>query len=331
MGKAKSLNDVEKGKIDAYHDQRHSSRFIAEKLGRSHTVVLNYLRNPENYGKNMKGCSVSKLKPVDKRKIIRIASNSALSARRIKEKAGVNVCVQTVRRAIQKAKHLKRMKIKKKPPLNEVRKNNRLQFGKEHMTWNNQWYKVVFSDEKKFNLDGPDGYNYYFHDLRKEELVLNRHHSREGGVMVWGGISYYGAIELAFQNQKMTAKSYLSILDSAFPKFQQLFGPLKWTYQQDNAPIHTARIVKDWISKKNVDLLKWPPYSPDLNIMENVWGWLSRKVYEGDKQYNDKESLIEAIKAAWADISLNYLKSLYDSMPNRIFELISKNGGSTHY
>ncbi|KAL7724470.1 hypothetical protein ACLKA6_013872 [Drosophila palustris] len=60
------------------------------------------------------------------------------------------------------------------------------------MTWTvqsdtrlNDWRSVVFTDEKRFNLDGPDGFQYYFHDLRKDELYLSRHHSREGGVMVW--------------------------------------------------------------------------------------------------------------------------------------------------
>jgi len=38
-----------------------------------------------------------------------------------------------------------------------------------YITWNKEWKTVVFSDEKKFNLDGPDSYNYYFYDIRKEE------------------------------------------------------------------------------------------------------------------------------------------------------------------
>ncbi|XP_039968910.1 uncharacterized protein LOC120780715 [Bactrocera tryoni] len=84
-----------------------------------------------------------------------------------------------------------RLKLQKKPPLNDARKELRLNFSREHMAWKSDWRYVVFSDEKKFNLEGPDGYNYYFHDLRKEEHHLDRLHSRVGRVMVWGAISYY--------------------------------------------------------------------------------------------------------------------------------------------
>lgn len=56
--------------------------------------------------------------------------------------------------------------------------------------------KVISTDEKKFNLDGPDGYNIYLHYLQKEKRVFSREHSRTGGVIVWGAISYYVIVDL---------------------------------------------------------------------------------------------------------------------------------------
>lgn len=199
------------------------------------------------------------------------------------------------------------------------------------MTWKEEWKRVVFSDEKKFNLEGPDGYNYYFHDLRKEELQLNRNHSCAGGVMLWGAISYYGTVELQFLTAKMNAVSYKKVLETAFPYLNNIFGPISWTYQHDSAPIHTARLVKHWINEQNVPLLEWPPYSPDLNIIEHVWGLLSQKVYESGRQFHNQKDLIDAIKQAWSEITLDYLAKLYNSMPTRLYEVILNKGGSTHY
>ncbi|KRF98923.1 uncharacterized protein Dwil_GK27746, partial [Drosophila willistoni] len=111
--------------------------------------------------------------------------------------------------------------------------------------------------------------------------------------MVWGAISYYGTCDLQFLTSRMNAQDYNTVLKTAFPYFQNVFQNLQWTFQHDNAPIHTARSVKSWIQGQKVDLMEWPPYSPDLNIIENVWGWLVRKVYESGKQYTTKTELIE--------------------------------------
>jgi len=90
----------------------------------------------------------------------------------------------------------------------------------------NDWRSVVFTDEKRFNLDGPDDFQYYYHDLRKDELYLSRNHSREGGVMVWGAITFYGTIVLICIDQKMNGDRNKTLLESLFPKLNDLFAPM---------------------------------------------------------------------------------------------------------
>jgi len=40
-------------------------------------------------------------------------------------------------------------------------KEARLNFAKKHIPWTQEWQNVIFSNEKKFNLDGPNGIRYY--------------------------------------------------------------------------------------------------------------------------------------------------------------------------
>ena len=206
MAKQQILNLSEKNKIDVYRSEGYSNRAIAKKIGRSSTVVDNYIKDPEGYGKNCKGRVSLSLSMYEKRKIIRIASTSALSLSKIRAQAGVEASKSSVCRVIKSCEYLK---LQKKCLMLLVRK---IGFNSQETTWYgmqqrgqvNDWRTVVFTDEKKLNLDGPDGYNYYFQDLRNDKRFLNRHHSREVGIMVWGAITYYGTIDLEFQSAKMT-------------------------------------------------------------------------------------------------------------------------------
>ena len=47
----------------------------------------------------------------------------------------------------------------------------------------------MFYGEKKFNLDGPDGSPYYWHNLRKEKQLFSKRLFGGGSVMVWGAFS----------------------------------------------------------------------------------------------------------------------------------------------
>ena len=34
--------------------------------------------------------------------------------------------------------------------------------------------------------------------------------------------------------------------------------------------------------------MEWPPSSPDLNLIKNLWSIVKMKLYEGEKQSNNK-------------------------------------------
>lgn len=41
-------------------------------------------------------------------------------------------------------------------------------------------------------------------------------------------------------------------------------------FQHDNAPTHTAYVVRDALQDIGIEVMEWPPHSPDLNPIENL-------------------------------------------------------------
>ena len=66
-----------------------------------------------------------------------------------------------------------------------------------------------------------------------------------------------------FESKKIgySAQSYITVLENNTPRC--------WTpglvFMQDNAPIHTARTVRQWFEDWGIPLADHPPYSPDLS------------------------------------------------------------------
>jgi hypothetical protein len=51
-------------------------------------------------------------------------------------------------------------------------------------------------------------------------------------------------------------------------------------FGHDNASIHTAKAVQEWFKDHAIPISNWPPYSPDLNLIENGWFCLKNKIVE---------------------------------------------------
>ena len=331
MGRRKSLNEDERGQAKAYKSTGMSTAEIARRLSRSRSAIANYLSAPENYGTSARSGRPKALTKRSENCLFRMASNESLSSKQLKDRLELRVSARTVRHYLYNCPFLKYEKMNAKPPLTAEHKSARLQYARSHHFWNLEWNNVIFSDEKKFNLDGPDGLCHYWHDLRKEKRYFSKRVQGGGSVMVWAAFSRTWKRDIVFISTRMNASTYSQLLSHhLLPHIRSGESNLE-IFQQDNAPCHRAQSTMRWLSEQGVAVMEWPSRSPDLNPIENLWGILVRSVYAGGKQFSTVAALREAIRAAWADISFETLGKLTNSMKNRMFELIAKQGGGINY
>ena len=325
------LSDYERGQISGLATSGMSNRAIAKVIGRSASVVDNYIKDPENYGQNHAGGRPKSMTDRTERTFLRDLSINGRSINETRLSNGINASKTTCWRTASRCPTLKYQKMCRSPNLKPIHIQNRLVFAQNHMSWTDSWREVIFTDEKKFNLDGPDGFKFYWHDLRKEKQWFSKRVSGGGSLMVWAGVGYNGRTELVIIETKNNAKKYVEVLAKYLLPFTHRIIGDKWVLQQDNSSIHTSNLVKDWVNCHNVTLLDWPSLSPELNIIENVWSHLVRMVYSNGRQYNSTNELKIALFESWEQISQNYIQTLVDSMPNRVFDLILKGGHKINY
>ena len=144
-------------------------------------------------------------------------------------------------------------------------------------------------------------------------------------------MGHAGLSDVAFINGNMNSIMYQEVLESHLLPIAPVIGGENWTFQQDNASIHKSASTMQWLRDKNVEVLTWPARSPDLNPIENLWGILARKVYANGRQFDSKNQLKRAIESEWSKIDIETIHKLFESLPRRIFELLTARGGPTSY
>lgn len=190
MPRSKLLNKDEQVKIMAYKDAGFSNRQIAFKISRTHNVVNNFVKLGNLYDKIRRKGGNKKLSRRQTSLILRAALNQNVTAGEIQAELDLPVSKRGVQQILRKSKRFVWTKKASKPPLTRYHKEARLAFARTHMCWNEEWKNVIFSDEKKFNLDGPDGFKYYWHDLSKSHDIALSRNFGGGSVMIWAAFRY---------------------------------------------------------------------------------------------------------------------------------------------
>ena len=130
---------------------------IMQKYGVAKSTLSDILR--EGRSSRRKRGRPTLLSAVGQRKIGHLLKEDpTLSSRDLVEKLQETISARTMQRELHR-KDFRVKKIKKTQLLNLSHTEKRLRFAEQHVTWPaEQWRNVIFTDEKKFNLIGNDGY-----------------------------------------------------------------------------------------------------------------------------------------------------------------------------
>jgi hypothetical protein len=148
--------------------------------------------------------------------------------------------------------------------------------------------------------------------------------------MVWGAVGLGYKSELIFIDGTLNSQGYIDFLkdNAIFDEMKRVFGDRALHFQQDGASSHTAKKTKKYFEvEAQVDLIPdWPANSPDLSIIENVWGMMKKAIAPRDPKSIDE--LKTMLKEEWDAIPQAKIDDLIRSTPERMRLCLENDGKS---
>lgn len=179
---------------------------------------------------------------------------------------------------------------------------------------------ILFSDEKYFDCQD---HGQEFQWCVNGELPHRRSIERfSPKVHVWGMIGVGVKVLVILNSEMINSDNYIS--QCLRPNLATLTSGV---FMQDGARAHTANATISYLEKSKVTILKsWPPRSPELNPIENLWSVLQRRV--SDMTPTCEEDVRVCVQRAWRSIPQSEIDSLVLSFDRRVASCLA-NGGST--
>jgi transposase len=346
MAKCRELTVEQRSRIKALYDAGWSYRKIAGDLKCSLSTInytlkkIKTTKSCENRPRTGRKRKLSK-RDVHALKLLSLRDRKKSSKQLCDEinqglPQGTTIAASTTRRYLREQGLLGRVAVKK-PLLRPQNRIKRLRFAKQHKDWvKDDWNKVLWTDESKFQLFGTNR-RVYVRRRKGERLIDDCISStvKHGGgnIMVWGSISGTGLGGLVKIDGIMDKKVYHNILvRHAVPSGLRLIGN-NFVFQEDNDPKHSSNYCRNYLRRKEaagvLTMMNWPAQSPDLNPIEQIWELVDRKLDKS--RVKTKETLWLELKRCWESIPVEVVKKYIDTMPERCRAVIKAKGGHTKY
>jgi transposase len=327
MGK-KSISENKRAQAVALFDAGLKITSIARQLHISWTAVKNAIkryREHDTFKDLSRTGRPSKITPRATRHLKRLTrganrTNANIITQNLNDSLSTCISATTVKRHLHKMGYKYTTKIKKQY-LKKIHKVKRIAWCKKFSSYTiEDWRRIIFSDESTYYvLKRKNKMMVWW--TKAEELdpdCLQQISTGNGGkVGVWGAICGYGTTSALLYSDNMNSTKYCEVLNNQLiPSIKRLPKGKKYALQHDLAPWHTSNIVKEQIRKLKINILEWPPNSPDLNVVEELWSIIDKRL--ASKTINAKAELEKRLQEEWDKITITLCRSLVDSMPEPV-------------
>ncbi|GFX72271.1 transposable element Tcb2 transposase [Trichonephila clavipes] len=189
-------------------------------------------------------------------------------------------------------------------PLTPAHRRRRSLWFREHRNWrDNEWGRVLFTDESRFSLSS-DSHRILIwrergsHNHPSNIIERDRYGGR--GVLVWEGIML-GAMGLQF------------------------------LFMDDNAPCYRTVAAEQLLESEDIERMDWPARSPDLNPIEHVWDFLGRRLAARTLPPVTIRELRLALQDEWAAMLQQLIDTLILSMGRHCETFLAVRGDHIPY
>lgn len=210
---------------------------------------------------------------------------------------------------------------------NQIR---RLKFALKYRHWSSdQWKQVHFIDEKTVQTYS-NGKLMVKRRLNErydpEKMKTDEKQNTKNKLNLFGVVSYNGPNTIysvstnlkSIQVEQLMRKKVMNIVQNSIVLI-------------DNAKIHLQGV--EYLSKRGVKVIDFPPKSNDANIIENVWGELQKILNHKLRHItvSTKDQLLKLVDESWRAIPSSYIQKCILSMPTRLEEIIKMKGKQTRF
>jgi len=247
-----------------------------------------------------------------------------------------DVSDDTVRRILGRA-HIHAHIARHKRHLTPEQIAARLRFARDYSRFQQEhgWQTVFFADEKCFYGEGHPGRIWVYRPDEADSLdpqFTAQKVPHPIKVSAWACFSANGPGYMCIYDESADAKFFAGVFKNYLaPSHEMYFEPgstQRWLLH-DNLRAHRSHEPASELHKAGFTVLEFPPYSPDLNPIENLWADVQKRM--DMTPVSTKAELEALIIRAWEATSIKLCSKLAHSMPKRIAAVIKKNGQYTHY